>query len=227
VARELSSEAWRSAARWAKRAILARISWAEQVWKTERDERSSWSTPRVVITAAGAELVTNASNYIRGYDPRTGQERWRLRGGGGSIIPVPTPTRGDDFIIIASSGVAGRRPLFVLRPGGRGYLSLKENETSNASVAWSRPTRGSFLPTPLAYRGLLYVLANNGVLDAYDLKTGDEIYRQRLPEIGSGFSASPWRPTARSTSQTRTARWSSSLPGASSAILPRTRWASC
>lgn len=46
--------------------------------------------------------------------------------------------------------------------------------------------------TPIAYRGLLYVLGSNGVLDAYDLKTGEEIYRQRLPAIGSsGFSASP------------------------------------
>jgi outer membrane protein assembly factor BamB len=47
------------------------------------------------------------------------------------------------------------------------------------------------MPTPLAYRGLLYVLANNGVLDAYEIATGKEIYRQRLPLIGSGFSASP------------------------------------
>ena len=27
--------------------------------------------------------------------------------------------------------------------------------------------------------------------DAYTLKTGEEIYRQRLPHSGSGFSASP------------------------------------
>ena len=47
------------------------------------------------------------------------------------------------------------------------------------------------MPTPLAYQGILYVLANNGVLDAYDLETGEEIYRQRLPVVGSGFSASP------------------------------------
>jgi len=47
------------------------------------------------------------------------------------------------------------------------------------------------MPTPLVYGDLLYVLANNGVLDAYNLKTGDDIYRQRLPEIGSGYSASP------------------------------------
>jgi outer membrane protein assembly factor BamB len=47
------------------------------------------------------------------------------------------------------------------------------------------------MPTPLIYGPLLYVLANNGVFDAYNLKSGDELYRQRLPEIGSGYSASP------------------------------------
>jgi outer membrane protein assembly factor BamB len=47
------------------------------------------------------------------------------------------------------------------------------------------------MPTPLAYNGILYVLANNGVLDTYDVATGQDIYRQRLPNVGSGFSASP------------------------------------
>jgi outer membrane protein assembly factor BamB len=47
------------------------------------------------------------------------------------------------------------------------------------------------MPTPLIYRDALYVLANNGVFDAYNLRTGDEIYRQRLDPVGSGFSASP------------------------------------
>ena len=47
------------------------------------------------------------------------------------------------------------------------------------------------MPTPLIYDGILYVLANNGAFDAYNLKTGEELYRQRLPVIGSGFSASP------------------------------------
>jgi outer membrane protein assembly factor BamB len=47
------------------------------------------------------------------------------------------------------------------------------------------------MPTPLIYKGILYVLANNGTFDAYKLKTGDEVYRQRLPQVGNGFSASP------------------------------------
>jgi outer membrane protein assembly factor BamB len=47
------------------------------------------------------------------------------------------------------------------------------------------------MPTPLAYDGLLYVLNNNGVFDVFDLRTGDEIYRQRIDNVGNGFSASP------------------------------------
>jgi outer membrane protein assembly factor BamB len=47
------------------------------------------------------------------------------------------------------------------------------------------------MPTPIAYQGILYVLANNGVFDAYEIETGKEIYRQRLEPVGSGFSASP------------------------------------
>ena len=56
---------------------------------------------------------------------------------------------------------------------------------------WSKTGRGSYMPTPLIYQGILYVLANQGLLDAYDLTTGEEIYRQRIPHDGSGFSASP------------------------------------
>jgi hypothetical protein len=70
------------------------------------------------------------------------------------------------------------------------------------------------------------VLANNGVLDAYDAKTGEEIYRQRLPEIGSGFSASPVAAMASFTCRTRTDRSSSSPRVANSATLPPIRWES-
>jgi outer membrane protein assembly factor BamB len=47
------------------------------------------------------------------------------------------------------------------------------------------------MPTPLAYKGILYILNNNGLFDAYEVKSGTEIYRQRLPDVGNGFSASP------------------------------------
>jgi outer membrane protein assembly factor BamB len=78
-----------------------------------------------------------------------------------------------------------------VRPGGHGDLTLPEGKTSSDQIVWSRTGRGPYMPTPLIYRGLLYVLANNGVFDAYNLKTGEEVYRQRLDPVGSGFSASP------------------------------------
>jgi outer membrane protein assembly factor BamB len=158
----------------------------KQVWKTERDELPSWGTPTVALTAAGPELVTNASNFIRGYDPRTGKELWKL--GRSSKITAPTPLFADDKFVIAS-GRAPERPIFVVKAGARGDLTLPEGKTASDAVVWSRTGRGSYMPTPLIYDGILYVLANNGLLDAYDLQTGEEIYRQRLPLVGSGFSA--------------------------------------
>ncbi|MEK6337475.1 MAG: PQQ-binding-like beta-propeller repeat protein [Acidobacteriota bacterium] len=158
------------------------------VWKTERDELPSWGTPTIATTANGPVLVTNASNFIRGYDPSTGKELWRL--GGSSKITAPTPIFGEGLFVVAS-GRGPERPIFVLRPNARGDLTLPEGKTASDTIAWSRTGRGSYMPTPLIYKGVLYVLANSGTFDAYDLKTGNELYRQRLPTIGSGFSASP------------------------------------
>jgi outer membrane protein assembly factor BamB len=160
----------------------------ETVWKTDRHELPSWGTPNIVTTPAGPELITNASNYVRGYDPKTGRELWTL--GGSSKITAPTPIFAEGVHIIAS-GRQPERPVFAVRPGARGDLTLAKGATENASVVWSKTGRGSYMPTPLAYRGLVYILANNGVLDAYEPATGKEVYRQRLPLVGSGFSASP------------------------------------
>ena len=135
-----------------------------------------------------AELVTNASNFVRGYDPDTGEERWRL--GRSSKITAPTPVFADGLIIVAS-GRAPERPIFAIRPGGHGDITPAADNDSSDFLAWSKTGRGSYMPTPLIYRGLVYVLGNPGLLDAYELRTGREIYRQRLEHQGSGFSASP------------------------------------
>jgi len=160
----------------------------ETVWKTDREEIPSWGTPTVANTPSGPELVTNASNFIRGYDPRTGKELWRI--GHSSKITAPTPIFSGELFVVAS-GRAPERPIFVVRPGAKGDLTLPAGETSSQAIVWSRVGRGPYMPTPLIYKGLLYVLANNGVFDVYELSTGKEVYRERLADIGSGFSASP------------------------------------
>lgn len=168
--------------------VALKATTGETVWKTDRDELPSWGTPTVATTSKGDELIANASNFIRGYDPSTGKELWRL--GKSSKITAPTPIFAEDMLVVAS-GRGPERPIFVLKAGARGDLTLPDGKTSSDAIVWSRTGRGSYMPTPLIYKGILYVLANGGTFDAYNLKTGDELYRQRLPQVGDGFSASP------------------------------------
>jgi outer membrane protein assembly factor BamB len=170
--------------------LASDLATGKTVWKTTRQELPSWGTPTIFQPANGgrAELVTNASNFIRGYDPESGAERWRL--GGSSKITAPTPVFSKDIVIVAS-GRAPERPIFAIRPGGMGDITPPGGADSSSHVLWRKTGRGSYMPTPLIYDGIVYVLGNAGLFDAYDLESGREIYRQRLEHSGSGFSASP------------------------------------
>ncbi len=158
------------------------------LWRTARDELPSWGTPTVYPGSQRAELITNGSNFIRGYDPATGKELWRL--GGSSQITAPTPIFQDDLIFVGS-GRRPEKPLFAVRAGASGDITLPEGKESSAAVAWSKVRRGPYMPTPLIYGEHLYVLNNDGILDCYEWRTGREIYRERVPHTGGGFSASP------------------------------------
>ena len=160
----------------------------DTVWRTSRDELPSWGTPSVYDSPDGAALVTNGSNFIRGYDLRTGRERWRL--GGSSRITAPTPVVTRNLLIVAS-GRAPEAPIFAVRPAAAGDITLDPRQASSPAVAWRHERRGPYMPTPIVYGGRLYALHDAGILDAYDVATGEEVYRQRIPHAGFGFSASP------------------------------------
>ena len=168
--------------------LAADLKTGKTVWTTPRDELPSWGTPTVYPGKDRAELVANGSNFIRGYNPATGEELWRL--GGSSKITAPTPVFADGLIIV-SSGRGPERPVFAIRPGASGDITLRDGDVSNQFVAWSKSRRGGYMPTPLAYRNGVYVLNNDGVLGCYDLKTGTEHYVERVPHRSFGFSASP------------------------------------
>jgi outer membrane protein assembly factor BamB len=164
------------------------INTGNTVWKTERDELPSWGTPTIVSGDNSDELVTNSSNYIYGYNPHTGEEIWRL--GGSSQITAPTPVFFNDIIIVCS-GRGPEAPIFAIKKGALGDISLKEGQTSNEFVLWSKTKKGSYMPTPIIYRGYLYILNNNGSFSCYDFETGEQVYSEKIPHRGGGFSASP------------------------------------
>ncbi len=164
------------------------INSGSTLWKADRDELPSWGTPNVYQGAIRVEIVTNGSNFIRGYDPETGKELWRL--GGSSQITAPTPIFFEDLIVVCS----GRRPeapIFVIRAGASGDITLPSGSTSSKNIVWSLRQRGPYMPTPLIYESNLYVLSNQGILDCYKLRSGKELYRQRIEHQGGGFSSSP------------------------------------
>jgi outer membrane protein assembly factor BamB len=155
----------------------------KEVWRAAHDEYPSWATPTVARGRARAEIVTNGGKYIRGLDPKTGRELWRLADNT-TQVKVPTPIVAGDLVIVTGGYPAGGRPIYAIRLGGTGDLGA-------ASVAWRTDRGAPYTGTPLVYDGILYVCTDNGILSAYDPASGERIYQQRVGTGGSGFSASP------------------------------------
>ena len=164
------------------------VATGQPLWRTPREEIPSWSTPAIYEGNGRAELVTQATNFTRGYDPSTGQELWRLSGN--SEIAIPTPIIGQNLIIV-TNGYRGVQPIYAIKPGAKGDITLKGEQSQSEFIAWSTKRGGPYIPTPLIYHDHLYVCSNNGVLSAYDVRTGQRLYQERLGGTGGSFSASP------------------------------------
>jgi outer membrane protein assembly factor BamB len=164
------------------------VATGKQVWRTSREEIPSWSTPAIFESNGHTELVTQATTFTRGYDPATGKELWRLSGN--SEITIPTPIVGQGLVIV-TNGYRGVQPIFAIKPGATGDITLQKDQTKSDSIAWSMIRGGPYIPTPVVYGDQLYVLLNNGVLAAYNVTTGQRIYQERLGGTGGSFSASP------------------------------------
>jgi len=162
----------------------------KQLWQVERSEKSNWGTPFLWQHDQGTEIVTAGTPRIRSYD-LDGKQLWEM--GGMSVISIPTPFSRHGLLYV-SSGYVGdffNRPVYAIRPGARGDITLPDKETSSKDVAWSLRLAGPYHPTPLVYGDYLYVLYDRGMLSCYEAKTGKQVYdRER---VGStAFTASPW-----------------------------------
>ena len=157
-----------------------------QRWRTDRNEISTWGTPAIYRGETRDELITNGPT-IRAYDPNTGKVLWTL--GPNSEITVATPVMGKGLVYVTAA-YPPVRPIYAIRPGHSGDLSLPKGQTSSEAVAWSKDGEGTYIPTPILYGDLLYTCQNNGVVTAYDPQTGARVYRARIG-TGAAFSASP------------------------------------
>ncbi len=165
------------------------IETGTELWRTERDEIPTWSTPCIWNRDRGPLVITNGSHFARAYNAHTGEEVWRLSGH--SEIAVPTPLIAYNFAYV-TSGYRHIKPIYAIHGSARGDISLADNATSNQHIAWSHDQGGPYLPCALVYRGYLYTCKNSGILSCYDALTGERVYQKRLRRSGArSFTASP------------------------------------
>ena len=166
----------------------------KQVWRTNRDiggkrqpvQRSGWATPFIWRNALRTEIVAIGPGEVVSYD-LAGKELWRMSGMSGSPIPMPFAHDG----LLHINGGRGR-PLYALRPGATGDISLAKDQTSNEFVVWSQERSGTYLPSSLAYDGAVYVLTETGILSRFDARTGKQTYKTRIDPRATAFTTSPW-----------------------------------
>jgi outer membrane protein assembly factor BamB len=159
-----------------------------ELWRVPRTDVPTWSSPTVHSVGGKPQILVNGMRHVGAYDFQTGKEIWKLSGGGD--IPVPTPVVNDGLVYITNAH-GNDSPVYAIKETATGDISLKGGATSNDGVAWMAPRSGGYMCTPLVYRGLVYNVRYNGVLNVFDMKTGEKTYETRLAGATSAFTASP------------------------------------
>ena len=152
-----------------------------EVWRTPRKVQASWSSPVIARGSTTTELVASGSEFVIGYDPRTGKELWRVLGTGGWTVPTPIVAHD---IVVASAASPKKRAVAV-RLGGRGDI------TGTKQVVWERDRGTGYTPSSIAYGDYAYILTDAGLLTCVDIRTGEVQYQGARPPTPARFSSSP------------------------------------
>lgn len=150
-----------------------------------RRGRTTWSTPTVVRVADRDLLVCNGYENTAAFDLKDGRRVWWLSSRGD--IPVPRPVIGDQTIFITAAH--GGRSLHAVQMDATGDLTPTPGSARTPSgLRWWSPRQGSYIPTPVYLDGILYVSNERGIVSAFDAKTGQPHYTERLIAGRGGMS---------------------------------------
>jgi outer membrane protein assembly factor BamB len=152
-------------------------------WRTPRDEIDSWATPLIVEHAGRTQVVTSGMKQVRSYDLETGKLLWY--GAGTTMNPIPSPVAADGLVIL-TAGFRGSDLKAVRLADASGDI------TNTPALVWTHNRDTPYVPSPLLYDGILYLLkSNNGILSAFDARTGKPHYQLTRLESAPNIFASP------------------------------------
>lgn len=175
-----------------------------ELWRTARDEETSWATPLGVRHEDKLRVVTSATRRIRSYDLDSGQLLWECAGMTANVIPTPVAA---DGLVYALSGFRGSA-LLAIRPGRSGETPEarasgsgqtpearaggSRDLTGSDAIAWSHKRSTPYVPSPLLHEGRLYFLSgNNAALSCFEAGPGRALFEAERLEGLSGVYASP------------------------------------
>jgi outer membrane protein assembly factor BamB len=135
-----------------------------ELWRTRRDEPTSWSTPLIIEHAGRAQVVVAASRGLRGYDLESGRELWSGPELTDSVIPSPVHAKG---VVFALSDYR-TKVLYAVRLGRTGALAGTD------ALLWSYRRYAPYVSSPLVAQDLIYFGSNtSGRLTCLDARTGE------------------------------------------------------
>ncbi len=154
----------------------------KELWRANREEIDTWATPLIVEHSGRAQVVVAGMNRLRSYDLETGDVVWHAQGLTMNAIPSPVTAEG---MVFATSGFRGNNLKAIRLADAKGDIS------GTSAIAWTLDRDTPYVPSPLLYDGILYILkSNSGILSAFDAKTGKPHFQlQRLDGVPNVFAS--------------------------------------
>ena len=159
-------------------------------WRTDRDEKTTYSTPVIWHNKLRTELVTNGKT-ARSYDPLTGKLFWELKMNG--EMAVPSPVYDKEHVYVGIAGRTGKKgTIYAVKSGAEGDITPIDSSLTSDGVSWSLPGGGPANPSPLLYNGYIYLLSGRGgELSCIDAGTGKQVYFNKIENVSACWAA-PW-----------------------------------
>ena len=154
------------------------------LWKTARDEKTSWSTPLIVEVDGRPQVIVSATKRVRGYDLATGTQLWECAGLTDNVVSSPVYYRG---ILISGNSYYSQAMVAIRVAGAKGDL------TGTDRVLWKLNRLTPYVSSPLLYDDRLYFLRHNqNVISRLDPTTGKPLGEPlRLEGINDFIFSSP------------------------------------
>jgi len=145
------------------------------VWQAKRPVANSWSSPIIVHTAKGDQVITSGNPWVIASDPGSGSELWRVNCLSGDVAPTPTFANGMVFAVTANATLA------AIRPDGRG-------DVTTTHVAWLATEGLPDTVSPLATGELVILSDSSGYATCYDAANGKKLWEH---PFDTPYRASP------------------------------------